>query len=125
MSKTLNQLCADWLTAKAKEDAAKAARIDIEKQMESLVALKPEGSKTIHDGKFTISFKTGKNYKMDWVKWEEVKASIPENIHPVKMKPEVDETGVRWLRDNNPQAYALLPMTVSDAKTGVSIKVAE
>ena len=73
----------------------------------------------IGDFKITV---TGKiNYKMDWKKWDEVKAQVPAELHPVKLKPEVDAKGIGWLRDNKPELYALVPVEIAPAKTGIEI----
>ena len=96
-----------------------AERIAIEEQIVSLTGKRDEGAKTVDATGFKITV-TGKiSRKMDWKAWETVKAQIPPEMHPVKLKPELDEKGVKWLADNQPDIYKLLPITVAPAKTAV------
>lgn len=119
---TLEALCADWLAAKEKERKATADRVSIEDAIVALTGKKDEGAQTHEAGGFKVAV-TGKvTRKMDWDKWDQVKASIPANLHPVKLKPELDEKGVKWLRDNQPDLYALLPIETKPAKTAVEVK---
>lgn len=121
----LEKLCADWLKAKQVETAANDLRLNIEEQIVALTGKKDEGAKTVDaEGyKLTITGKISK--KMDWAKWEAIKSQIPDLLHPVKFKPEVDEKGVKYLQQNNPEIYALLPLEVKPAKTSVEVKLKE
>ena len=125
MSQTIEQLCTDWLQAKKAEQKANAERIAIEEQIVSLTGKRDEGAKTVDATGFKITV-TGKiSRKMDWKAWETIKAQIPADMHPVKFKPELDEKGVKWLADNQPDIYKLLPITVAPAKTAVEVKPVE
>lgn len=125
MSEELHKLCAQWLEAKAAETKANKARIAIEDDIVALAGKKDEGAQThaIDGFKVTITGKVSR--KMDWDKWAQVKAQIPENLRPVKIKEELDERGVKYLADNEPAIYKLLPIEVKPAKTAVEIKVVE
>lgn len=119
---TLEALCEDWLAAKENERKATALRVSIEDMIVGITGKKDEGAQTHEAGNFKVAV-TGKvTRKMDWDKWDQVKASIPANLHPVKLKPELDEKGVKWLRDNQPDLYALLPIETKPAKTAVEVK---
>lgn len=119
----LNNLSAQWIAAKAEEKAANAKRIEIEDKIVALTGKRDEGSKTHDIGDYKIVV-TGKlSYKMDWKAWDQVKTEIPAELHPVKMKPEVDAKGIAWLRENKPELYALVPVEIKPAKTGVEIEV--
>ena len=84
---------------------------------------KDEGAQTHDAGAFKVAV-TGKvTRKMDWDKWDAVKSSIPANLHPVKMKPELDEKGVKYLQANEPEIYKQLPIEVKPAKTAVEVKI--
>lgn len=125
MSQTIEQLCTDWLQAKKAEQKANAERIAIEEQIVSLTGKRDEGAKTVDATGFKITV-TGKiSRKMDWKAWETIKAQIPADMHPVKFKPELDEKGVKWLAENQPDIYKLLPITVAPAKTAVEVKPVE
>ena len=122
---TLEQLSADWLKAKAEEASANKRRVAIEDQIVGITGKRDEGSKTVDATGFKITV-TGKiSRKMDWDKWEDVKAKIAPNLHPVKFKPELDEKGVKYLQANEPEIYALLPIEVKPAKTAIEVKAVE
>jgi len=122
---TLEELSAKWLAAKKAENVANKERLAIEDQIVELTGKRDEGSKTIDATGFKVTV-TGKiSRKMDWEKWEAVKAQIHPNLHPVKYKPELDEKGVKYLQANEPAIYALLPIEVKPAKTAIEVKAVE
>lgn len=124
-AQTLEKLCADWLRAKTYEANANNLRILIEEQIVALTGKKDEGAKTVEADGFKLTI-TGKvSRKMDWDKWNAVKAQIPAQLHPVKFPPELDEKGVKYLKLNEPAIYALLPLEVKPAKTAVDVKTKE
>lgn len=119
----IESLATDWLRAKGEEAAANKKRVKIESQLVELIGKKDEGSQTQKVGNFKITT-TGKvTRKMDWEKWESIKGQIAPVLHPVKTKKELDEKGVKWLQENEPELYKLLPITVTPAKTAIDIKV--
>ncbi len=122
---TLEQLSAAWLAAKKAENAASKERVAIEEQIVALTGKRDEGAQTHEAEGFKVTV-TGKiSRKMDWDKWEQVKAQIAPNLHPVKYKPELDEKGVKYLQANEPEIYALLPIEVKPAKTGIEVKAVD
>lgn len=124
-AKTLERLSADWLEAKKAEAKANKERVAIEDEIVLLTGKRDEGSKTVEAAGFKITV-TGKvSRKMDWDKWETIKAQISPNLHPVKFKPELDEKGVKYLQMNEPEIYALLPIEVKPAKTAIEVKAVE
>jgi hypothetical protein len=121
----IEDLCNQWLEAKKAEAVANKRRVELENQIVELTGKRDEGSQTHSFTGFKVTV-TGKvTRKMDWKAWESVKAQIDPQIHPVKYKPELDEKGVKWLQENKPDVYALLPMEVKPAKTSVEVKVVE
>ena len=125
MSTTLEQLATDWLRAKAEESAANKRRIQIEEQIVSMAGKRDEVSQTVEAGQFKVTTVGKITRRMDWDKWEQVKAQIAPALWPVKMKPELDEKGVKWLQQNEVEIYALLPIEVKPAKTAIEVKVVE
>lgn len=125
MSQTIEQLCTNWLAAKKAEQKANAERVAIEDSIVALTGKRDEGAKTVDATGFKITV-TGKiSRKMDWKAWETIKAQIPADMHPVKLKPELDEKGCKWLADNQPDIYKLLPIEVKPAKTAVEVNPVE
>lgn len=122
MSQEVIALCAKLLHAKALEARANAARVAIEAEIVAAVGKRDEGSQTKEFGEYKVTT-TGKvSRKMDWTAWEAIKAQIPAAMHPVKNKPELDETGVKWLQTHRDDLYKLLPIEVKPAKTAVEVK---
>lgn len=120
--KSVQDLCNEWLQAKKEEAAANKRRVAIEDQIVEQTGKRDEGSQTHDLGAFKVTV-TGKvTRKMDWKAWESVKEKIAPPLHPVKTKLELDEKGVKWLHDNEPEIYALLPLEVKPAKTAVEVK---
>jgi hypothetical protein len=120
----LKELAADWLRAKAVEAKAVADRVAIEEKIIAVTGKKNEGSQTHDADGFKVTVKAVINRKMDWDKWREVEPQIPAELRPVKLKPELDDKGVRWLQENRPDLYLLLPIETKPGKTGIEIKVA-
>lgn len=119
------QLAQDLIAAKAAEAAANKARVAIEEQLIEVLGAKPEGAVTheLSNGlKITI---TGKmTYKADMAALMAICGNLPESYRPIKMEPKLDETGAKFLRNNEPEIWAVLAkaITITPAKTAVTIK---
>lgn len=125
MADTLEQLSAEWLRAKAEEAAANKRRIGIEDQIVALTGKRDEGSQTIEATGFKVTV-TGKvSMKLDWDKWQSVRDKIPRNLWPIKTEEKLDERGVKYLRSNEPEIYALIPVEIKPAKTAIEVKAVE
>lgn len=125
---TTEQLAEMWLDAKRLEAEAIAKRIAIEETIIERVGCREEGSMTttLADGTKVVT--TGKlNYKVtDFAAFKKACQLLDKECRPIKVVESVDETGVKWLRANAPQAYALIAdtVTITPAKTSVTVKVA-
>jgi hypothetical protein len=66
-------------------------------------------------------------FNLDTRRWEQVGAprNLPPNLRPIKVEPKLDETGAKYLRNNEPEVWAMLApaITIQPAKTSVTIKV--
>lgn len=121
MSDTLESLCTQWLNAKSAEQSANAQRVAIEMKIVELTGKRDEGAKTVEADGFKVKV-TGKvTRKMDWPAWDSIKSQIPAEMHPVKTKQELDETGVKWLATHKPDFYKLLPISVTPGKASVEV----
>lgn len=118
------EIAQDLFDARQVEREANERRVELEEELIALVGAREEGSKTHTIGDFKITI-TGKlNRKIDWEIFDDSIAShIPESLQPVKIKRELDETGVKYLANNEPQLYKLLSkaLTIKPAKTAVTI----
>lgn len=126
---SLDDLAAEWLEAKAAENAANKRRIEIEDAIVAITGKRQEGSETtpLENGwKVTVTGKITR--KLDEEAWAQVKDSVPEDLRPVRevVKLELDTKGVRWLEENQPEVYRVVAqaITITPAKTAVEIKVA-
>jgi hypothetical protein len=124
MVKSVEQLAAELLAAKAEEAAAKDRRISVEDDLIKLLDVPQEGSKTHNVDGYKIVVKGVINRKLDEEKWAEVADRIPENLRPVKTKLVLDETGVKWLQKNDAEHYAIVAeaITSTPGKTSVSVE---
>lgn len=122
---TIEQLAQDYIAAKAAESAANKARIAIEEQLIAQLGAKEEGATTteLTNGlKVTI---TGKlTYKADMPMLMQIAGALPENLRPIKTEVKLDETGAKYLKNNEPEIWAMLApaITIAPAKTSVAIK---
>lgn len=118
------EIADELFAAKLAEKEANERRVALEEELIALVGAKEEGAQTHTIGDFKITI-TGKlNRKIDWEMFDQSIASkIPESLQPVKVKRELDETGVKYLANNEPQLYKILAtaLTVKPAKTSVTI----
>lgn len=123
---SIEQLAEQLATAKAEESAANKRRVEIEYKIVERLGSKPEGSQTheLANGfKITI---TGKmTYSADMEMLMQLANNLPPTMRPIKMEPKLDETGAKYLRNNEPDVWAQIApaITIKPAKTSVTIKV--
>lgn len=121
----LEGLVIEFTHAKLNEELAKKKRLDVEERILALMPVKEEGSTTVVMSSGLKLVLTGKlNYKCDNLKaMAEFCAQWPANMVPVKTELKLDETGCKWLRGNDPEAWASLAqfVTVTPAKTAVKV----
>lgn len=126
IEKPLEALVHEWMQAKHQEDAAKARRVEIEGRILAVQAAPAEGSQTIKlDNGFKLTLKGSVSYKVDdMAGLRAAVAEWPAELQPVKVEAKLDETGAKWLRQNDPARWSVLAkfVTVSPAKVGVSVK---
>lgn len=122
---TIEELVDQFIGAKAAETAATKRRVAIEEQMIALLGKRDEGAETheLANGfKLTI---TGKQtYTADMAALQDICAKLPQEFRPIKTKVELDQTGAKYLRANEPAIWAKLAkaITVKPAKTSVEVK---
>lgn len=119
------QLAEQLIAAKAAEAQANKERVRIEEQLIEMLGANEEGATTteLPNGlKVTI---TGKmTYKADMPLLMQIAGTLPERLRPLKTETKLDETGAKYLRNNEPEVWAMLApaITVAPAKTSVTIK---
>lgn len=125
----LAQAVAAYIAAKRQEDAASQLRLQAEQRILALHPAREEGSETFEAGGFKVTL-TGKlAYKCTDAKALAeacAAAGLPSNWVPVKTEVKLDETGAKWLRTNEPEAWrrVVAPhIEVKPAKTAVKVGV--
>ena len=120
----IDELAIKWSIAKQKENAARDERVAIEEEIIALHPAREEGSESFATPmgvKISLSGKL--TYKADLPKLLEITQNWPLEAKPIKTEVKADESILRALRENSPEAWLLLApaITVTPAKTGVKV----
>lgn len=125
----MQKLIEAWLDAKMDETLAKERRVETERQLldaiiDDGVELKEEGSKTVPHGGHKIVVTSKVYRKADFELLDAVLSDVPVNLHPIKTERKIDDKGIRWLRDNDPELYRKISkcITATPGKPGIAIK---
>ena len=124
----IDQLTLKWQQAKQREFEARDERVGIEEQILLLYPAREEGSSTIETDLGTKIKLTGKlTYKCDLIALHTMTIDWPEDVRPVRLKMEVDETKLKAIRQESPTMWARIAsaVTTKPAKTGVAIEFKE
>jgi hypothetical protein len=122
---SIDLLAEQLIAAKHAEQQANEARVEIEQEIIALLGAREEGSSTHQLGngmKLTI---TGKmTYSADMELLMQLCNYLPENMRPIKVEPKLDDTGAKYLRNNEPEIWQTIApaITIKPAKTSVTIK---
>lgn len=123
--KPLEACVIEWMQAKHQEDAAKARRLALEERILAMHPAPEEGSATSTLGngfKLTLTGKLG--YKVD--NMEGLLHAVshwPAAMQPIKTEVRLDETGAKYLRKNEREAWDQIAkfITVTPAKTAIKV----
>lgn len=119
------ELAAKLIEAKKAEAEANAKRVAIEQEIIKIFGVKEEGSEThdLENGlKITITGKV--SYSTDIDELIKLAKKLPESLRPIKVETKADETGLKYLRREEPDAWKLIApaVTIKPAKPSVTIK---
>ena len=118
------EIANELFEAREAEKKANERRVELEEELIAILGQKEEGAQTHEVGDYKVTI-TGKLIrKIDWDLYDKsIAAKIPESLQPVKVKRELDDSGVKYLANNEPQIYRLLAkaLTIKPAKTNVTI----
>lgn len=124
---TLDDLVHQYVNAKQAEEGARKIRVQLEERIIAMHPAKEEGSETVTlDNGFKLTL-TGKLiYSCDDPRGLAaacVGAGWAESMVPVKTELKLDETGAKWLRHNEPEAWRLVAqyVEIKPAKTAVKV----
>jgi hypothetical protein len=124
--RTIQELAAIWLQAKADEAVANAWRLETEEEILKLLPAKEEGKTTTPISNTTRISTTGKlSFKADVAALQALTMSWPEAMRPIKIKVEQDEPALRQIRTERPDLWRQLAVavTVKPAKVYIQIEV--
>ena len=122
----LDGAVADYIQAKRMEDTATKARIDAEERILALRPAREEGSETFEAAGYKVTTTARLAYKCADPRGLAaacVGAGWAESMVPVKTELKLDETGAKWLRHNEPEAWRLVAqyVEIKPAKTAVKV----
>jgi hypothetical protein len=120
----LPALAAAYAQAKTEEARIVALRHDLALQIQALTGHVDEGQKTYKTDGWNVTIKAPLIRSMNWDAWEVIKARIPQDLWPVEMKPSLDEKGVKWLQNNEPETYGVLceALTIKPGSVQITVK---
>ena len=123
----LAELAADYAAAKDAENQWATRRRVLAGIIQSITDHDSESQKTYAADGWKITVKAPLILTMDWNQWEQTKTSIPESLWPVEMKAVLDEKGVKWLHNNEPELYRILAecLTVKPGAVQVTVQPTE
>jgi hypothetical protein len=123
----LENLVDQWTSAKRDEEAANRRRVELEGAIIARTGEPEEGSETVElaDGrKLTVTSKITRT--IDEQLWRSVLHDVPEHLRPIVFveTAKLDTKGLRWLRENQPQVYALVStaITAKKAKSAIAVR---
>ena len=123
---TIDTLAAALEAAKVEEARATARRIDVEQALVNLLGVREEGAQTHNGEHYKVTLTGVVNRRFDAAALSALADRIPTPLllQAVRYKPEPIAAGIRYLRNNEPETYAVLAeaLTVTPGKPQVRIE---
>jgi hypothetical protein len=123
MNMTLDALAFAYAAAKADEDRAIERRRALAMQIQAFTGHTAEGQKTYEANGWKVAIKAPVITSMDWKKWQLVRENITPSLWPIEIKTVLDEKGVKYLKDNEPEIYLTLSECLTTKPGAVQITV--
>jgi len=122
---SIDVLAEQWLCMKALIQSNMAELRRIENVMLPLLDSKEEGQLTTSTRlgrRITVNKRI--NYSLNGKSLLKIRNEIPTDLLPLKSKEILDEARLRWLRNNEPQTYAILAtaITATPGKPTITVK---
>lgn len=123
----LPQLTERWLEFKQEERIARNQREQIERLILQNIEAKDEGTVSESIGDLTLKVTYKLTRKVDEEKWKAICRDVPEALHPVRTKFDVDTRRLRHLMNNEPDVYLKVSeaLEVKPAKPYITVMEAE
>lgn len=124
---SIASLAKRWTTGKARIKELQDELAQIENELLEMVESTEGGSRTSHAEGYKITVKRPINRTIDGDAWENVKARIPADLWPIRVKVEPDAKGCDWLRENRPELWAVAAEAITEkaGKAGFTIEAEE
>lgn len=104
----IKELCQAWLAAKQAENEAAKRRIEIEKHLAAALRHPEDGSKTHTVEGFKVTVTGRLNFRADIPQLISLCEQLPPNMRPIKTETVLDRKGAKWIRNNEPEAWAII-----------------
>lgn len=123
---TIDTLAAALEAAKAEEARAAQARLDAEAALIDALGVKDEGAQTHNGEAYRVTITGVINRRIDPAALSALADRIPTPLllQAVRYKPEPIAAGIRYLRNNEAETYAVLAeaLTVTPGKPSVKVE---
>jgi len=114
----MESLCKKLLVAKQAEAEAKAHRLEIEKEIISVISLPPEGTRNFFPPGYQLTVTTKYRRKLDYTAY--LKSNVSETQTFVELKPSINLKWLRLTEKRNPDLVANC-VTTYPAKPAIKI----
>jgi hypothetical protein len=119
----LHNLAAEYLAAKEAETQWTERRRELATAIQQVVGHQSEGQRTYECDGYKIAVKAPLIRSMDWKAWAQTKADIHPDLHPIKVREELDEKGLKWLAENDKRTYDLIAACITTKPGALSVTV--
>lgn len=121
----IDTLAAELEAAKIAEESAKSARIDAETALVALLGAKDEGAQTHRGNAYKVTVTGVVNRTVDEGALDAVRERVSPEIFAkaFRYKPAVNDSGIRYLRDNEPELYAIVATAITAKPGKPSVRV--
>ena len=120
---TLYELAVAYALAKDAETQWAARRRELAAEIQAATGHDSEGQKTYDADGWKVTVKAPLIRSLDWAHWDAISEQIPENLHPVRYRRELDEKGVQWLMAHEPDLYLVLSHALTTKPGAVQVTV--
>jgi len=124
-NRTPQDIAAELMAAKAAENAANVARVELEAEFISAVSFdKVEGSQTFNEGPYRVTLTAKLDRKAsDMDDFIAAAKKLPADLQPIKIKTEIDVAGIKYLMTEKPDLFKIVAkyLVTKPAKTAVVV----
>lgn len=121
----IDTLAAELEAAKIAEAQATAVRIDAERALVNALGVRDEGSETHRGSAYKVTITGVVNRRVAVAALDAVRARLAPPIfeQAFRYKPEVIAAGVKYLRNNEPELYAIAAQAITATPGKPQVKI--